>query len=68
MTKLEQKQRDLELVKNGTIFILSTEEFDTTLKIRFCNQYKQRLIEYLEKEIKELEGDIYNDKTRTKVD
>ena len=49
MTKLEAKQRDLELVRNDTIFILSTEEFDTTLNIRFNAEYKQILIEHLKK-------------------
>ena len=57
MTKLEQKKRDLELVKNDTTFILSTPEFDTTLKIKFSGRYKQILIEGLEKEIKDLELD-----------
>ena len=55
MTKLEMKKRDLELVEKDTVFILSTENFDTTLKVIFCGIYKKNLIEALKEEIKKLE-------------
>jgi hypothetical protein len=55
MTRLQEKKRDLTLVENDTIFILSTEDFDTTLKVRFNGEYKTLLINYLKQEIKKLE-------------
>ena len=55
MAKLQEKKRDLTLVENDTIFILSTEDFDTTLKVRFNGESKTLLINYLKQDIKKLE-------------